>query len=654
MDRKSLGKGLQWSFSIGNFVSSGFLLTLVFFLMNLFSRELQDSIDAIIIGIVLGASTFIIVYFMDKNPKLSNLTTIKRLNLKWLVIAPTSVIISIIGFVVFISLADINFQDILDTDLTNTANLDFIAYSLMNIVTTVVSYLLYFGIKNIPKVSTIKMPQFPFFAAFSLIFIIASSYGMFFVFDNYYYFPDPTIVNGNGHTDGPWLTWDDDPTSTMTISWLTENSNSTVVRYGETPGNLDQTYAVSTQVNMHHAQLTGLSPDTTYYYKIPEEFEQDHYSNLFNFTTTPTSASPRAFKCAVYGDVQPTNQEYVDRNQLVADGLIKGDFDFILQTGDLADSGNDLNDWHMLFESFARVGATTPIQAAIGNHDWDGSSGSSNWAEAFPYDFPQPKVGRHYSFDYLDAHFIMIDNFEHIYSMSSPQLNWIETDIQNARSENPDCWVFCFFHLSMMTTATSGHYYNVQRQLIPIFDKNDVDAVFYGHDHHYEHYNYTYGVTNPGRIFEPDHDWDHNEIQYFCTGGGGANLEVSYGVLENKMYGTDEFTWWNETAGEYETDSYEITPWNSTRYVQHAGWEPNYTTPGSHSGKYYYHEPSIENYNEYATEIGFDYGEQCYQYMQIEINSDGSECTISARYPNGVLISGPGGIKPQSWTLTKD
>ncbi|MFX1297565.1 MAG: hypothetical protein ACFFD2_22285, partial [Promethearchaeota archaeon] len=70
-----------------------------------------------------------------------------------------------------------------------------------------------------------------------------------------------------------------------------------------------------------------------------------------------------------------------------------------------------------------------------------------------------------------------------------------------------------------------------------------------------------------------------------------------------------------------------------------------------HLGKYYYHLPTEEAYHDAWQQLGLKYAEQCYHYIQVEI--DGNNCTISVRYPNGILLSGPGDNFPQQWTFQK-
>ncbi|MHA1265032.1 MAG: metallophosphoesterase [Candidatus Helarchaeota archaeon] len=592
-----------------------------------------------IIGVVLA---IFLTFALGRSKKLKEWFQGKKLNLRWLLITLISLAFPLTLLIIYVIPIDFN-----NFILESTPTFHFLLVSVSTLIFLVAGYLLYFSIESI-KMSKLKKIKFSLFAIFTTFILIIFTLGFSFLYTNIITFPPANILSGNGHNDGPWLTWyNNKPNESICISWLTAQSNSSIVYYGTNPSALNHT-AIGTGTYLHKVYLDGLTPNTTYFYYIPENFEQNHASNIFNFTTAASNPGP--FKFAIVGDMQPTNQLMMNKCAMVADGLIREQFDFICQMGDMADDGSNPEDWHRLFNSLARIGANTPIQAVIGNHDWDSFIGSSNWGELFSYPYSNPSMGRYYSFDYYNAHFVMIDNFEHIYLMSQTQLNWIREDIQQARANGQD-WIFCFFHLSMITSATSSMFWNLQRNLIPLFDELAVDAVFFAHDHYYEHFNYTYGWN--GLLYDKTHDWSHNAIQYFCTGGGGANLEVSYGVLDpNRMATTTTVRWWDENLNQYRDVTYERRPWNASRYLTHAGFPENYTHWAPEDlGKYYYHLPTEEAYHDAWQQFGLQYGEQCYHYIQVEVN--GKNCTISVRYPNGALLQGPGDAYPQQWTFQK-
>lgn len=640
--------------------AASIMLALAGIVFWFFSSDLVGYELPVFGGIAVPVGAVLTGFLLDRSDRLSRKCQLTSINLKWLVITLVILLLFVGVFLVSFLMAgfDLATFDVESIDLSSPTPRSLVIFAVIAVVTALPCPFIYFGLKTIraskhggsgslprsPRGTLVKSSTL---AAVAMLFMVAGGFAIDLFTSN---LVTSKVQGGNGHVDGPWLTWDADPRSSICITWLTATPNSTLVKYGTSPGMLNMTYQDASLSKLHKARLVGLSPDTTYYYWIPEIFETPHNSTQFNFTTAPNV--PRPFKFAVFGDMQPDSpsSDIMRTNGLVIDGLLQRDIDFAVQVGDIASSGSSLSDWHLSFTSLARLGAHVPLQNTIGNHDWSGMAGALNWRDLFSYPYAGGPLSQYYSYDYLNAHFVVIDNFERLYAMSQRQLRWIEDDITAARARGQD-WIFCFFHLSIMTTSTTGMLQGLQRVLVPLFDRLAVDAVFYGHDHDYQHYNYTYGWN--GLVYEPGHAWTHHPVQYFMTGGGGANLEVGYGVLSQGLR-TDTVRWWNTTAGSYQDKQYTRHPWNASRYVTNPGFPVNYTqysAEGTHDGKYYYHYPPHQAYHDEHAQLGFQYGEQAFHFIEVSI--DGNTCNITARYPNGVMLAGPGGIAPQSWVFVK-
>ena len=139
----------------------------------------------------------------------------------------------------------------------------------------------------------------------------------------------------------------------------------------------------------------------------------------------------------------------------------------------------------------------------------------------FQYDYPGNKVvlddtpvyGLYYSYNYSNVHMVALDNFQNETFtrlqgkrtgsyFTDAQLEWLEEDL----SRNSEMWKFVYFHVPMYSMGDYGSNTDIINQLEPIFDKYQVDAVFYGHDHHFESFlvNNTYN---------------------FVVGGGGSSVD---------------------------------------------------------------------------------------------------------------------------------
>ena len=635
-NRKKKGNKSKTLFPRFSFISAGIFLVIAAIAIITFAILYYIWIPSLIClaGVAL---LYAIIYFLDKSKSFTKRFQVKNFNIKWLFILLISTVFSLIMFVIYYFLAD---QSI---TTENEAGMNFIIYTIASTLLNASAFLIYFGRKNIRAIKVYKIKSVIFKITSTLFLALSITVFVFFWF-YYIVFPPANILGGTGYAEGPWLTWyDNNPDTNICVTWLTaEGNTNSKLYYGPNQGNLN-IEMIGTGNFVHKAYLTGLTPKTTYFYKIP-----DVSPNIYNFTTA--SDVQEAFKFVIVGDMQPDDQTMIENGAMVANGIVNGSYDFIVQLGDVADSGGDPEDWHKVLGNIATMASGRPFQASIGNHDWAGVLGSSNWRELFTYDYVKPNLGRFYSFDYHNAHFVMIDNFERLYKMSQVQLNWIKDDITNAKNRGQD-WIFCTFHLSMMTVSSSGNYVHLQKVLIPIFDEYDVDAVFYAHDHDYQHYNLTYGANN--LVYDPSHTWDHNEVHYFCSGGGGANLEVSYGILnEDGMKETDTVEWWDLSQSAYRQIDYQQTAWDSAKYIEHGTFPEHYSSrKADHIGKYYYYLAETATYNEYGETMGFEYGEQAYHFIEISI--DDNNCNISVKYPNGVLLQGPGETYPQHWEFTK-
>ena len=244
----------------------------------------------------------------------------------------------------------------------------------------------------------------------------------------------------------------------------------------------------------------------------------------------------------------------------------------------------------------------------------------------------------------MNAYFIALDPYEHYNRISKTQLGWLENELKQARASREIDWIFVFMHPSILSTGTTPVYFDLQETLIPLFDRYAVSAVFYGHDHHYEMYSYTYGGN--GLLFDPSHQWFHSDVKYILTGSAGARLEIDYSVLKRRPYNYRR-KWFSTADNVFQTKTYIRDPWNESRQIERVSEKfPDFDTPGQHT----YHLSGEEIYQTDITDFGYIYGEQTMSYVRVRI--DGTTCQISAHYPEGDLIRGPKADLPQFWTLT--
>ncbi len=319
--------------------------------------------------------------------------------------------------------------------------------------------------------------------------------------------------------------------------------------------------------------------------------------------------------------------------------------DLVVQLGDVSENGGMDFLWRYTLKNISRYASQAPFMSAVGNHSyyWNGNY---NFRKIFPYNYVSDK-GLYYSMDYYNSHMIFLDLFDDEMKISEEQKDWAEADLSEAVKQGKK-WIFIFLHDNVLGTGDGPPNWELQKWLVPLADKYNVDAVFFGHVHNYEHWLYTYG--NSGLLYEKNQTPTGRPVHYFCSGGGGAALGYYYNLMEHEPRNISR-TWYDTNLDEYRVINITDTKWDSEQYIDHMD-NPRYGAPPD--GKHYYQIPGNNSFSSSNELYGYQYGEQTLHYINIEVSGEkNSICEISVHYPNGDLLKGPNDNLPQSWVLTK-
>ncbi len=291
---------------------------------------------------------------------------------------------------------------------------------------------------------------------------------------------------------GPWLQNVTDSSVDLLYEGDTKDSNG-LVEYGPTTsyGNTMATAKRWPGDEFYVAHLAGLKPSSLYHYRLSHEGKV----RVGRFSTA--SKSGEAFTFVVMGD---TRSGHWAHQQVVEAIIAEGYPELLFHTGDLVADGGSKLDWRTFFFLEAALLQNTVFCPVFGNHEdprlfgrvWYGKYFLSGKAEEFWY-----------AFSYGNAQFIILNTEE---CLLGAQGRFLNSQLSKARSDPDIDFIFVFFHRPGVTT---GKYHrpdgSVQRFLMNKFEEYNVDAVFAGHSHCYEH-----GIVNG--------------IHYFVSGGGGAPL----------------------------------------------------------------------------------------------------------------------------------
>jgi len=478
----------------------------------------------------------------------------------------------------------------------------------------------------------------------------------------------PDISRTNNKNLGPWLTISGDPSQTIDINWLTEDLEQTFLSYGIDRENLKGIINENQKEKLHHVSLENLQSGTTYYYSINNE--------IYQFSTA--SDTPENYTVSLIGDLQPFKKQSRISNEIMSRALVRENPDLIVQLGDVSESGG-INFFHTeTLNNITHYASETPFMAAPGNHDYY-HKGEGNFRKIFPYDYPSDTELYH-SLKYKNATFFFLDvhinnpdrsnvqkkrleellknptisneqkklfkeELEKI-AISMDQRLWFEEELKKtAQLENQ--WIFVLVHDVVLASGSASMNFNLQKWLAPLADRYGVDAVFFGHSHTYEHWEYQYGKS--GLTYDEEDKPTGNPVHYFCSGGGGAYMRIDRFLERDDRVVKSQ--WFDQSGNDEITVSARISKWDSENYIDQ---RDNPVNGAPDERKNYFQLPEKDSYSGYNSIYGYRYGEKTLHYINLNFSGTNNEiCNISVHYPDGELLAGPEELYPQEWTLHK-
>lgn len=300
------------------------------------------------------------------------------------------------------------------------------------------------------------------------------------------------VYENTGAPDQIILSWTGDPQTTQTIAWRNSSTIASgkiqYMKEGEQTvdfsGALEKDAVCGelyTGYNHFEAGLDNLESGATYAYRVGSE---GGWSEANTFTTATDTDK---FSFMYMGDTHigyDQNSAGVWR-QLLDQALNNyPDLKFALQGGDLVDETKDTGQWEEFFNTEAGVFDRIPFMPTIGNHE---SEDTSIYLNSFdlPQNGPEDLKEHDYSFDYGDAHFVVLDSnlMGSEGALSEAGLSWLESDLQSSDKT----WKFVMFHHPPYGVdsrdVTQGNM--IKASWAPIMERNGVDMVFVAHQHMY-------------------------------------------------------------------------------------------------------------------------------------------------------------------------
>ena len=298
----------------------------------------------------------------------------------------------------------------------------------------------------------------------------------------------------------------------MTVRWRTASATESVIKYGTSLGNLNQTASDLTGKTEHEMDITGLTANTTYYYQIENSSavlvpaSADMY-----FKTSPNTGTTQPITAWVLGDCGTANSNQRAVRDAYYNYIGSNHTDMVLFLGDNAyNSGTDNEYQYAVFENmYEDKLKNTVAWSCLGNHDGYSTNSASQTGPYYDiFSFPTAAESggtasgteAYYSFDYGNIHFISLESYQTDRSVGGTMYNWCLNDIQNTTAE----WIVAFWHHPAYTKGSHDsdsetQLVQMRQNFLPMLESNGVDLVLSGHSHSYERsyfLNGHYGLAN--------------------------------------------------------------------------------------------------------------------------------------------------------------
>ncbi len=223
-----------------------------------------------------------------------------------------------------------------------------------------------------------------------------------------------------------------------------------------------------------------------------------------NSSTKPSiSDGNDGFDFLVFGDSGVGSEE----QKKLAGLMTKQNPQLLIHTGDVAyQSGTFEEIQKNVLDIYGELFSQTKFYPTLGNHDYRTNNGNP-----LIETFNPPGKERYYRFNFNDTLFISLDTNDSLDQNSDKMIDWLDTTLSTEFAKYQ--WVIIYFHHPPYSTGKHGSDMRVQKKLVPVFEKHEVDIVFSGHEHNYQR---SCKILAGTCVIDGP--------LYIITGGGGAPL----------------------------------------------------------------------------------------------------------------------------------
>lgn len=360
----------------------------------------------------------------------------------------------------------------------------------------------------------------------------------------------------------------------MVVVWRSDEATAPVVRYGSSPSKLDQLeykdfalkvsagvevmdtkryarlHSAPAETRQYEMRISGLKPDTRYYYAIYDGDQKLAGGDKAHFFLThPEAGTDAPIRIWAVGDSGKGN----DTQKGVYQGAMKvmaedgKPLNMYLHVGDMAYThGREEEFQRGFFDIYQETLRQAVCWPSMGNHEGKMSDGLN---ETGPYydAYVSPAQGEaggvvsgteaYYSYDFGRAHFICLNSYDVDRSAEAEMAQWLETDLHATDAD----WLIVFFHHPPYTKGSHDsdkeiELIEMREQIMPILEEHGVDMVLTGHSHIYERSMlidgaYATPTVADGVVFDDGDGHVHGDGAYHKSAGLNAHEGVAQLVI---------------------------------------------------------------------------------------------------------------------------
>ncbi len=226
----------------------------------------------------------------------------------------------------------------------------------------------------------------------------------------------------------------------------------------------------------HRAYLTNLKTGTTYLYRVGQ-MHGEYFSDVYTFKTPKEKDEAEILLFADSQGFFKSDYDYYSKVLKIAN-INYPDTDFSVHMGDFVEDGRNELQWEFALPK--NIMANNTFIPVAGNKD--DKSVYNYFTLGSEYDSTAMTNGW-MSFDYGSVHFVVLYTGSNG-DLSKKQKKWLEEDLSKKSQDR----TIVLIHKAPYTNANhadDNEIVALKKQLLPIFDKYNVDIVLQAHDHFY-------------------------------------------------------------------------------------------------------------------------------------------------------------------------